>query len=205
MDKAAEILRKKGIAKAEKRAERSASQGLVVIDASRRTAKSAAMIELNCETDFVARTDDFIGLAKELGKHAAAHAPFGVSPGSALDAQPFQGKTVAEVVKAMSGKTGEAMSSQAGRPAPGQGRRGRRLPASQRPVGCPGRSSTGLTAKRSPSWHGSSPCTWPSPIPAGITDADVPAEQVERERRIAEEQVVAEGKPENIRGQDRRG
>ncbi len=89
MDKAAEILRKKGIAKAETRTERTASQGLVVIDPAP-DGKSAAMIELDCETDFVARTSDFIGLAKELGKHAAAHAPFGVNPGSAIDAQPFQ-------------------------------------------------------------------------------------------------------------------
>src|SRR5207342_1646282 len=74
MDKAVEILRKKGIAKAETRTDRSASQGLVVIDAAP-DGQSAAMIELDCETDFVARTDEFITLAKELAKHAVQHAP----------------------------------------------------------------------------------------------------------------------------------
>ena len=98
MDKAAEILRKKGIAKAEKRAGRTASQGLVGDRHRAGRAVRGAMIELNCETDFVARTDDFIALAKELcASTHAAHAPVGVNPGSALDAQPFQGKTVAEV------------------------------------------------------------------------------------------------------------
>ena len=82
MEKAAEILRKKGIAKAEKRAGRSASQGLVVIE-RRPPRQPAAMIELNCETDFVAKTDDFIALAHDLAKHVLAHAPVGVTP--ALD------------------------------------------------------------------------------------------------------------------------
>ncbi|HEU5219481.1 MAG TPA: elongation factor Ts, partial [Gemmatimonadales bacterium] len=52
MDKAVEILRKKGIAKAETRGGRSASQGLVVI-ASHVAGTDVAMVELNCETDFV--------------------------------------------------------------------------------------------------------------------------------------------------------
>ncbi len=109
MEKAAEILRKKGIAKAEKRADRSASQGLVVIEAAA-DGRDAAMIELNCETDFVAKTDDFIKLAGELARHALAHAPEGTHQGSAIDGQPFRGTTVAEVVKEASGKTGEAMA-----------------------------------------------------------------------------------------------
>src|SRR5262250_1724081 len=64
---AAEILRKKGIAKAEKRAGRDASQGLVIIES---VSDRAAMIELNCETDFVARTDGFQMLAQRLASHA---------------------------------------------------------------------------------------------------------------------------------------
>jgi elongation factor Ts len=198
MDKAAEILRKKGIAKAETRTERTASQGLVVIDPAP-DGKSAAMIELDCETDFVARTSDFIGLAKELGKHAAAHAPFGVNPGSAIDAQPFQGKTVAEVVKAMSGKTGEAMSL----------KRVARLEAKDGVVGAylhHNGQSGALVAVDGPHNDAVSELARELALhvafadPAGISDADVPTELVERERRIAEEQVAAEGKPENIRG-----
>ncbi|MBL8999379.1 MAG: translation elongation factor Ts, partial [Gemmatimonadetes bacterium] len=89
MDKAVEILRKKGMAKADKRGDRSASQGLVVIESST-SGHDAAMIELNCETDFVAKNEDFIALARDLARHALAHAPVGVHPGSALDAQPFR-------------------------------------------------------------------------------------------------------------------
>jgi elongation factor Ts len=89
MEKAAELLRKRGIAKAEKRAGRGASQGLIVIEAAA-DGRSAGMIELNCETDFVAKTDDFIGLARDLAKHVAAHAPDGVNAGS-IDDQPFRG------------------------------------------------------------------------------------------------------------------
>src|SRR5689334_13829329 len=77
MEKAGELLRKKGIAKAEKRAGRSASQGLVVIELAA-DGKSGGMVELNCETDFVAKTDDFISLARDLAKHVAANAPVGV-------------------------------------------------------------------------------------------------------------------------------
>jgi elongation factor Ts len=192
MDKAVEILRKKGIAKAETRVDRSASQGLVVLEAAA-DGKSAAMIELDCETDFVARTSDFIGLARELGKHAAAHAPFGVNPGSVIDAQPFQGKTVAEVVKAMSGKTGEAMSL----------KRVARLEAKDGVVGAylhHNGQSGALVAVDGPHSEAVSELARELALhvafadPAGISDADVPAELVER-ATIAEEQVAAEGKP----------
>src|ERR1043166_6590113 len=74
MDRAVEILRAKGMAKAEKRAGRTAAQGLVVI-ASHQAGQDVAMLQLNCETDFVARTADFIGLANEVGAHAPRAAP----------------------------------------------------------------------------------------------------------------------------------
>src|SRR5262249_3137491 len=72
MATASEILRKKGIAKAEKRAGRDASQGLVVIE---NVSDRGAMIELNCETDFVARTDGFQMLAQRLASHALESSP----------------------------------------------------------------------------------------------------------------------------------
>jgi len=109
MGKAAEILRKKGIAKAEKRTGKTASQGLVV-SYIHHNHQVGVLLELNCETDFVARTHDFGQLAREIALHVASADPIGVAP------------------------------------------------------------------------------------------EDIPAELVERERRIAEEQVAAEGKPENIRG-----
>src|SRR5512134_1476675 len=65
LEKAAEILRAKGIAKAEKRAGRAAAQGLVGLQVADGAA-SAAMLELNSETDFVARNDEFKGLLRTL-------------------------------------------------------------------------------------------------------------------------------------------
>jgi len=108
MAKAAEWLRAKGILKAEKRADRAAKEGRIEIY-HHHNGKLAVMVELNCETDFVARTDDFIALCRDVAMHVASSAPLALSA------------------------------------------------------------------------------------------ADVPAETVERERRIYEEQVAAEGKPEAVR------
>jgi elongation factor Ts len=109
MEKASEILRKKGIAKAEKRTGKTASQGLVV-SYIHHNAQVGVLLELNCETDFVARTDEFGQLAREIALHIASADPIGVNP------------------------------------------------------------------------------------------EDIPSDLLDRERRIAEEQVAKEGKPENIRG-----
>lgn len=78
MDSAVEILRQRGLAQAKKRANRVASQGLVetYVHAGGRI---GAMVEVNCETDFVARTDQFKGLAHDLAMQVAAIAPTYVS------------------------------------------------------------------------------------------------------------------------------
>ena len=74
MDKALEILKEKGLLKAQKKAEREATQGL--IEAYVHTAgRIGAMVELNCETDFVARTDGFKELAHCLAMQVAALDP----------------------------------------------------------------------------------------------------------------------------------
>jgi elongation factor Ts len=196
MEKAAELLRKRGIAKAEKRAGRGASQGLIVIEAAA-DGRSAGMIELNCETDFVAKTDDFIGLARDLAKHVAAHAPDGVNAGS-IDDQPFRGKTVAEAIKEVSGKTGEAMTL----------RRFARFddPSGQVVSYLHHNGQVGvLVDVRGPAGDAVSALAKDlalhiaSADPIGVSDADIPADLIERERRIATEQVAQEGKPENIR------
>jgi elongation factor Ts len=89
VEKAAAILRQQGLAKAEKKSGRDARQGIVdtYIHAGGRI---AAMVELNCETDFVARTDDFKNLAHELAMQVAAMRPQYVSaadvPADALEA-----------------------------------------------------------------------------------------------------------------------
>ncbi len=70
LNKAIDALRTAGIAKAEKRADRAASQGR--IESYIHDNRIGVLIEVNCETDFVARTDDFVRLCKDLGMQAAA-------------------------------------------------------------------------------------------------------------------------------------
>jgi elongation factor Ts len=73
-DKAIEILRVKGALKAEKRAERGAAEG-VVESYIHATGKIGVLVEVDCETDFVARTDDFREFAREVAQHIAAMGP----------------------------------------------------------------------------------------------------------------------------------
>ncbi|MFQ5552093.1 MAG: translation elongation factor Ts [Gemmatimonadales bacterium] len=78
MDDAIDLLRSKGIAKAEKRAGRGASEGLIghYVHFNGRV---GVLVELNCETDFVARTDDFQQLAKDIALHVASSRPLAVT------------------------------------------------------------------------------------------------------------------------------
>lgn len=77
-DAAIEVLRKKGLAKQAKKADRVANEGLVesYIHAGGRI---GVLVEVNCETDFVARTDDFKNLVKEIALHIAASNPLYIS------------------------------------------------------------------------------------------------------------------------------
>jgi elongation factor Ts len=77
-DQALDILRKKGVAKLAKKADRVAKEGIIesYIHAGGRI---GALVELNCETDFVGRTEDFKALAKELALHVAASNPLYVA------------------------------------------------------------------------------------------------------------------------------
>ena len=77
VEKAIEALRVKGVAKAEKRGEREASEGTVqsYIHAN---GKIGVLVEVDCETDFVARNEDFVAFARDLALHVAAAAPLAV-------------------------------------------------------------------------------------------------------------------------------
>jgi len=78
LEKAIDLLRAKGAAKAAKRAEKAANEGTIgsYVHFDGRT---AVIVEVNCETDFVANTDDFKALAKDLALHIASSAPLAVS------------------------------------------------------------------------------------------------------------------------------
>lgn len=77
MDKSVEYLRSKGIAQADKRVGKATSEGAVG-SYIHHNGKVGVMVEVNCETDFVARTDDFKQLVKYIAEHIAAAAPLGV-------------------------------------------------------------------------------------------------------------------------------
>ena len=76
-EKAIDFLRQKGLASASKKAGRTASEGL--IESYIHMGKIGTMVEVNCETDFVARTDDFKELAKDVAMHVAAASPLYLS------------------------------------------------------------------------------------------------------------------------------
>jgi len=78
LEKAVDLLRAKGASQAAKRAEKSANEGTIgcYVHFDSRT---AVIVELNCETDFVANTDDFKGLAKDIALHIASMAPLAIS------------------------------------------------------------------------------------------------------------------------------
>jgi len=79
MEKAIEFLRKKGLATAQKRAGRAMTQGTIQ-SYIHMNAKLGVLIEVNCETDFVAKNDDFLGFAKNIAMHIAASNPLGIAP-----------------------------------------------------------------------------------------------------------------------------
>jgi elongation factor Ts len=78
IDEAIDLLRQQGLAKAEKKLGRAASQGLIEVYVHA-GGRIAAMVEVNCETDFVARTPDFKGLARDIAMQVAAMSPRYVS------------------------------------------------------------------------------------------------------------------------------
>jgi elongation factor Ts len=79
LEKAIDFLRKKGIATAAKRAGRATSEGTVQ-SYIHMGGKIGVMVEVNCETDFVAKTDDFKVFAKNIAMHVAATNPVGIAP-----------------------------------------------------------------------------------------------------------------------------
>jgi len=105
LDAAADLMRKQGLAKADKKASRVAAEGVIVVEKSA-DGKSAAMVEVNCETDFVSRESDFKGYAQAVAKTAAATKAKDVE---ALLAAKLEGgsETVDERRRALIAKLGE--------------------------------------------------------------------------------------------------
>jgi elongation factor Ts len=103
MDAAVELLRKKGIARADKRSGRVAGQGLVV-SYIHHNGQVGVLVELNCETDFVARTDDFKALAQDIALHIASADPIGINPEDVPEDLLASERRIAEEQAAAQGK-----------------------------------------------------------------------------------------------------
>jgi elongation factor Ts len=105
MDKAVELLRKKGIASADKRTGRSAGEGLIG-SYVHHNGSVAVLVEVSCETDFVARTEDFRTLVNDLAMHVAAASPLAV-----------RGEEIPADLLAAERRVAEAQASESGKPA----------------------------------------------------------------------------------------
>jgi elongation factor Ts len=184
MDKAIEILRVKGAAKAAKRAERTASAGLVA-------AAEGAMIELNSETDFVAKNEQFQQLAADIVAHAAASKPTDVS--ALLGETLADGKTVEENISSLAAVIGEKLELAQvaifdGQVASYMHRRASDLPPA---VGVLVEyDGDDLEAARGAAMQIA------AMRPAYVTRDEVPEDIVAKERKIAEAKARDEGKPE---------
>lgn len=106
MDKAIDFLREKGLAAAAKKASRVAAEGVVASYVSA-DAKVGVIVEINCETDFVAKTDGFKDMVKAIAAHIAKTAPANLE---ALLASELDGQPVSAVVTAAIAKIGENIS-----------------------------------------------------------------------------------------------
>lgn len=186
-DKAIEILRVKGAKDVGKRAGRTAANGLVAHSGK-------ALLELNCETDFVAKTDSFVALAQQLVEHGERS---GVNSAEELLASEIDGKGVAELVQEQSAKIGEKLvlnrfAKLDGTVAVYLHRKAQDLPPA---VGVLVQY-TGKTDEAGDADARGVAMQIAAMRPQYLSRDDVPAEVVESERRIAEQTAREENKPE---------
>jgi elongation factor Ts len=192
LDAAAEMMRKAGLAKADKKASRVAAEGVIVIERAP-DGKRAAVVEVNCETDFVAREKDFQQFAARVAKAALAKRPADLE---ALAAAPLDGgQSVDETRRALIAKIGENIGV-------------RRFALIEAPavIGAylHGTRIGALVAMKSGDEAVARDIAMHVAAinPARVSSADVPAEEVARERGIFVEQAKSDpksaGKPQDI-------
>jgi elongation factor Ts len=188
LDKAVEILRIKGAKDVGKRAGRATANGLVAH-------RGTALLELNCETDFVAKSADFVALGEELVGLVEAQRPADVP--ALLGLSLGDGRTVAETVEAASAKIGEkiVVNRFAVLDQPIAVYLHRKSPDLPPQVGV-AVQYTGKTDEAGESDARSIAMQIAAMRPKWVNRDDVPADVVETERRIAEETARTEGKPE---------
>ena len=190
VDTAIENMRKSGMAKADKKSGRIAAEGRVVIEISE-DGQSAAVVEVNCETDFVSGGDDFLSFVSAIAKTALANKPADVA---ALSEMTLDGasETVEEARKAKIAKIGENMQL-------------RRFEILETTTGTFGSYLHGLRMGVLVEMEGGSDelikdvaMHIAASNPICISEADVPADVLDKEKDILRAQALESGKPADI-------
>ena len=188
LDAAAELMRKQGLAKADKKATRVAAEGVIAHDVAA-DGRSAALVEVNCETDFVAREHDFQAFATDVARSALAHRPAGIEALQALKLA--SGESIDERRRALVAKIGENISLRRTTTLASSGHLGTYLHGSR--IGVLVAIEGGdATLARDLAMHIA------ASNPRYISLADVPAAEQAKEREILTEQAQKEGKSPEI-------
>jgi elongation factor Ts len=192
LEAAAEAMRKSGLAKADKKAGRVAAEGVVVIERSA-DGTAAALVEVNSETDFVARQPDFQGFAHDVAKLALATRPADVE--ALLAAKLASGKTVEETRRELIARIGENIGVRRFEIVSGAAPLATYLHGS--------RIATVVVVEGGDATLGHDLAMHVAAInPQYLSAEDVPAEQVEKEREIFVAQAATDpklaGKPKDV-------
>jgi len=184
MAKAEEILRVKLGSKASKAASRVTAEGVVAVHID---GTNGALIEVNCETDFVSKNDDFLSLSQAAAELVAKNNPADIE---ALSALPLNGKTVEEIRSELIGRIGENMSI----------RRFKRFSGDNKLVSYLHGTRIGVVveytgddvAAKDVAMHIA------AMKPIALSTADVPADKIAAEKSVAEQKAAESGKPAEI-------
>ena len=188
LEKAEEILRVRLGNKASKAASRVAAEGVVAIHISS-DKKLGAIIEVNCETDFVAKNDDFIALSAKLAEMVATQNPADVA---ALAAMTINGTSVEETRKALVGKIGENLSIRRFVRAVAKGTLNNYIHGGSKVGVLVDISGSDVMLAKDVAMHIA------ASKPLALSMADVPQGLVEKEREIARQKAAESGKPADI-------
>lgn len=189
MDKAIDFLREKGLAAAAKKASRVAAEGVVASYVSE-DGKVGVIVEVNCETDFVAKTDNFKALVNAIAAHIAATNPADMD---ALMASEIEGKTISALVTESIAKIGENISV-------------RRFARYEVPEGVVaayihggGKIGVLVNMQGGSAELGKDVAMHIAAAnPSYLNREQVPASELEHEKEVLSEQARNEGKPEKI-------
>ena len=188
MEKAEEILRVKLGSKASKAASRVAAEGVVAIHISG-DQKLGAIVEINCETDFVAKNDDFLALSAKLAELVATQNPADVAVLSALT---ISGISVEETRKALIGKIGENLSIRRFVRVAAKGNLSNYIHGGAKVGVLVDITGGDVTLAKDVAMHIA------ASKPVALSSSDVPAALVEKEREIARQKAAESGKPAEI-------